>query len=421
MKALRRLDPDRAAQIAQWVLERLNLLSPPGVQTPEGLAGFTPCGECAAPLPPLYGAYWRWGTFGSLPTGFCTTSDACLPLQGVIITNPWPPSGPEAEGFSGNSNIAVLKQNAYTYVGAPPPVGSLRAQNVMGWIRMKNPGHPYDIEYIPPRYIPMEDPDNMPYPPWWRNLPYVRPLEVPETPIGPKPYPEPVRRSLPDVIPDWYEVGPRKHNRPGKRPGVRPGTSPAADPGVGPSVGRDPAQRPDELPSPGKDPGTRPEPDPAAETAPQGALIPLEALTLADAQLEVEAGFKSGKLRKSSHRTQPPGKGVKEKKSMVVFGPGGAGKVYGMVTEAQDVIKCFYNALPKKVRNQRRGQHLTGPNMVSDVWDNWDSLDVRKATQCLVLNEITDRAIGKANQAGLREWRNYLGNACPIRTPDLVS
>jgi hypothetical protein len=143
----------------------------------------------------------------------------------------------------------------------------------------------------------------------------------------------------------------------------------------------------------------------------------LEALTLAGAQMEVEAGRREGRFRKSTHTNAPPPAGVKEKKGAVVFGPGGAGKVYGLVTEAADAIKCVYNSLPKKVRAQRKGQHRTGPNMLSDIWDHWNEVDVEKAIKCLVLNEMTDRAIGKASQAGLRDWRNNLGGRRPPRTP----
>ena len=139
---------------------------------------------------------------------------------------------------------------------------------------------------------------------------------------------------------------------------------------------------------------------------------------MAEAQVEVDGLRMRGRIKPSSHSNNPPGPRVKEKKVAVTFGPGGAGKVYGLVTEAKDIIECFWWNLPMNVRAKRRGQHRTGPNMLDDIYQNWDRLNLSEVVKCLALNEITDRGIGRANQAGLRDWRKNLPDGVrPPRSP----
>ena len=312
--------------------------------------------------------------------------------------------------------MIILKQNAYTYIGQPPPVGSLRAQDVVAYVRSPGP-KTLPVRYRPGLLTPF-DPDTLPFPEWVRQLPVTKPYRLPESPGGPRSIPLPYRRTIPDVYPDWYEVGPSRSPRPGSAPG--PGETPAPEPDPAPS--RVPVVVPDPSVDPGTQPGTDPGPGPGPATGElpktKGGLIPLEALTLAEAQIEVDGLRMRGRIKPSSHSNNPPGPKVKEKKVAVTFGPGGAGKVYGLVTEAKDIIECFWWNLPKKVRAKRRGQHRTGPNMLDDIYQNWDQLNLPEVVKCLALNEITDRAIGRANQAGLRDWRKNLPDGVrPPRSP----
>lgn len=396
---------------------------------PEGIQGFESCGKCPVPLPPLYGAYWRWGTTGNIPPlpALCGFSADCLSGQ-TTSDLAWPDfNNPDGKGFSGNSNIYVLRQNAYTYVGAPPPVGSLRSQDVQTWVRLKNPGHPYDLVYVPPVAFEAPDPEVLPYPDWVRNLPSVRPLPgfSPDTaPGGPRPYPKRVRKEVPIAIPDWYEVGPKRRENPLDEP--LPSTSPWDDPEDDPfpvsEPGTEPGPGPGADPGPGTQPGTDPSPgtDPTGEVSPQtkGGLIPLEALTLADAQLEVDALHKAGKITRSTHKFARPPPFTKEKKGSVVFGPGGAGKVYGLVTESKDAIKCVWGALPRDVRMSRGRGNRTLPNMLDDIWSHADEIDVAQAIKCLVMNEVQDRAIGRASRLGKKLWKDNLPKGYkPVRGP----
>ena len=290
----------------------------------------------------------------------------------------------------------------------------------------RNPGHPYDITLIPATAFEVPDPDVQPFPDWVRNLPSVRPVPgfAPDTaPGGPKPYPKKVRRRLPHALPGWYEVGPRTRENPLDEPAPsadpypdtrpKPGSPwPDLDPGPGPDPGTDPGTEPGGEPAPGTDPNTGELP------STKGGLIPLQALTLADAQLEVDALREKGRIRPSSHKYRTPPRLTKEKKATVEFGPGGAGRAYGLVTESKDAIKCVWGSLPAKVRSRRGKGNRTLPNMMDDIWENWDEIDVAKAIQCLVMNEVQDRAMGRASRLGQKLWKDNLPRGYkPTRGP----
>ena len=402
-----KIDPRIVANLLKAFLRQIEKPTSPAVQAGEGFEGFSKCGECPTPLPPLWGAWTARASYTPPSHVWCGYSDSCLSGQTVqgYPTRPWPALDVEYNG------MIILKQNAYTYIGQQPPVGSLRAQDVVAYVRSPGP-KTLPVRYRPGLLTPF-DPETLPFPEWVRQLPVTKPYRLPESPTGPRAIPLPQRTTVPDVFPDWYEVGPARGPSTRPKPGTSPGPQEDPQPTRGPVIQPDPNLDPD----PGADPGTGPAT--GELPTPKGGLIPLESLTLANAQLEVDYMKRTGDIRPSKHTNNPPGRGVKEKKATIVFGPGGAGKVYGLVTETKDVIECFWRNLPKEVRAKRKGQHRTAPNMLDDIYANWKDLDVPKTVKCLVLNEIVDRGIGKASQAGLRDWRKNLPEKGyrPLRGP----
>lgn len=307
------------------------------------------------------------------------------------------------------AKMYIGKQNDYTYIGSPPPIGALRGQIVKAWYRTGLAGDP--IIYVPGFYtIPGDEVE--PFPEWYRNLPSTRPLDLPSAPGGPRPYPTPVRRELPDVIPDWYEVGPRRVRRAKARPDTRPDAYPGRRPGLRPEPGfnPNPAVSPSGEPARAPDEGTGPAeglaPDPAGEATPARGLIPLESLTLRNAQLEVSAMKKRGQIKGTTHMYERPPSGVKERKAHVSFGK--FGKLYGVVTEGRDLVKCFWNALPSSVKRKRKRGSKTIPNMMADIYDNYDKVDLDKAVKCALINEAQDRLIGLSNRLGQKVWHDGL-------------
>lgn len=112
--------------------------------------------------------------------------------------------------------------------------------------------------------------------------------------------------------------------------------------------------------------------------------------------------------------SQPPAPGEKERK--VTLGKGGApGRIFGTITEIGDFVDCLFSAIPFKQRLKdgvtkrlpKNAQKLSSNPKFQDVGlvkkaqyivAKYDTIDIAKAINCLVVNEIQDRAIGTANQ-----------------------
>lgn len=91
-------------------------------------------------------------------------------------------------------------------------------------------------------------------------------------------------------------------------------------------------------------------------------------------------------------RSRPP-RGDKEKKTRAKNAAvlGFIGGSLGALSEANDVIDALYEALPR--------EYQSGGNFVDrahDVLEHFDHIDAAQAIQNLVLNELEDRAIGRA-------------------------
>lgn len=129
--------------------------------------------------------------------------------------------------------------------------------------------------------------------------------------------------------------------------------------------------------------------------------------------------------------------GVKEKKA-VTF-PGWSGvirKVFHATTELSDVVDCLMEALPdylqKRYKNNTRSRDGKGsfdvdgkgggkwvsshgglgvfnPNYSSGLIGklnyldrHWDSIDINKAVECMILNHFEDKVIGAMNRGAQR-------------------
>lgn len=95
------------------------------------------------------------------------------------------------------------------------------------------------------------------------------------------------------------------------------------------------------------------------------------------------------------HNRLPPKKGEKEKKGSAPVPQGfkmGA-KAYGAWTEFADFADAMYEGVPQS--KQRPYQNPF--QKLGAVWDNWDSMDWRKAFEAFALAQAKDYAIGKAN------------------------
>lgn len=127
--------------------------------------------------------------------------------------------------------------------------------------------------------------------------------------------------------------------------------------------------------------------------------------------------------RRATHRSKPPEKGTKEKKTIARGGL--PGEILGWVTEAGDFVDALHDALPKWdqaggtwVPKQGEGRHngyWLKPSLEKKaraVWNHWDAIDPAKALENLALNQLEDMALGKlgkAAQKASKGWLDQLG------------
>lgn len=111
---------------------------------------------------------------------------------------------------------------------------------------------------------------------------------------------------------------------------------------------------------------------------------------------------------KPQHRLRPAPKGTKERKSRFISGKFARPieKIIGPITESQDWVKCFWDALPARYRE---GWHKMPaiPEALRILYKNFDHVDLQKAGENMIKNELEDYAFGKAGQRlgkFAREW-----------------
>lgn len=367
IRNLLKVDPRVVAKIAEQLLSHLEKPVAGQVQAKERFANFDLTAECKSPYPEIYqitSDSWVGYNFPcpNPPTYVCLGGQA--PVYG-----PWPPTA-NLQGF--------WKAGIY------PGIGGLdRAQILAFWQR--------DCKYpsAVPVYIPADNYALDPFEPfawpaglpaWTRVHPAFAPFRLPEPDQGPEPVPRPARN------PWWYEVGPGPYYEP--EPDTRPDPRPSEWPdwpGRGPAV------------SPGTSPGTgtggEPSPTPRPPTI----------VDLGETETQSETdGDGNTTYPPSSHAYTPPGRGVRERKVAVTQGT--VGRLFGQLSEGRELIQDLWKSLPADAR----GRDKTIPGMLSDLWDNWDRLDLGRAISNIAKDKAEDFLIGRAAQRGLADWKANL-------------
>lgn len=251
-------------------------------------------------------------------------------------------------------------------------------------------------DYIIPRWIPTI------YPPL--DLP-------PNSPRRDDPVDIPFRRVKPTRTPGspYREVGPAARPRRLPGPGTAPGPLPAPAPGPGPADW--PITTP--LPAPVPLPPIHPFPDLPGPNRPwpppsDGGLDPetqpgveREIIIRPDADIEVRE-------RPSRHRQRRPPRRVRERK---VKAPDSViHRIYGRVTEAEDFVDALYEAIPKDCKRRHNPRKANGAYDKSlyakyqTVLRCNNRLDMSKAVQNIIWNQVEDYVIGKASQLGTQWW-----------------
>jgi len=129
------------------------------------------------------------------------------------------------------------------------------------------------------------------------------------------------------------------------------------------------------------------------------------------------------------HYDKPAPPRTKERKGQVSLSVGRLfiGAIFNGVTETADVFDAAYDALPEKVREEKRKRyfdeksgkwrkaHVSLRHKVRTVVDNWDKVDLSDFAVNLIKNQAEDAAFGRLGQLGVKANRylhdqGYLSN-----------
>lgn len=101
-------------------------------------------------------------------------------------------------------------------------------------------------------------------------------------------------------------------------------------------------------------------------------------------------------------RPPPPGTREKKVRATTAAALGALQSVAHGVTEAIDMVDAVHSALPKS--RQAKAQMVGGKwynaspqAKLEAIYGNWDHVDMNKAVKNLIVNEVTDRLIGRSN------------------------
>lgn len=224
-----------------------------------------------------------------------------------------------------------------------------------------------------------------------------------------------------DLIRNWYrpdegvESDPAPAWLPGSEPWALPLPEPAPLPMVWPWPSLDPFSLPVEAPMPGQPravpyrwlPRLRPNPwrSPTEQTQRGPVTAPRD-------QVRSGTEFRPNERPRPAARPRlrPPGVGVKERKAEVrgavqavhTF----SSRVFGETTEFIDAIDAFYEALPEDFQKRQRAmRHGKAPKLTDKLallYRHWNDVDLNKAIDNLVLNQIEDKLVGKVGQSSKR-------------------
>lgn len=300
------------------------------------------------------------GVGGEVPPATCAINQAQQPNPEAIYLRPlyigaWDDKGAHIFGppFRNSDRSAIWKRQVAQAEAKVSP-GLLPIPKI----------EPDEIPAIIPRFIPQADPWSAPSPaesfapsPGYSPVPYEYVPYLPSvSPLG-----EPVRGPVPPARPKPQRNpfrGPIVRPIPTRKPGAVPRRAPT--PWVRPRgpwdiPAPDPSE-PGELPRPRNWP--RPPPDVEIDTPPEATPEaseggeptnqgPPRTVNIPASRVEFPRYGPPRYSPRAFHRAVPPGKFTKERKGPVRY----PFKFVNPATEACDVIKSVYKALPRKVRD----------------------------------------------------------------------
>lgn len=225
---------------------------------------------------------------------------------------------------------------------------------------------------------------------WWKqNFPnHPLPRNASTAPMPePMHWPDYMPNFYPDALPvnnPGWEVKPWPISIPSPRPAPY---SPQA-PDVGPRPDPKPRPNPDPFPEPNPYPGTAPKPNPNPRTHP--GTNPRSSTDF-DLAPGVRVSPRPG------HKPRPPGPNTKEGKAGM--GPIASALWRGMgpLTEANDVLKELYEALPRSIKiklYRKNGRQPTAQEKALAIYQNMGDLDLPKALTGILQNHYEDKIIG---------------------------
>ncbi len=247
-----------------------------------------------------------------------------------------------------------------------------------------------------------------------------RPHPLWEVPPWADPFSMPIGQPVPTPLPVPYRAIPEKQPNPHRSPGEQRQWGPAPlsrpvpwevpVPGVSPAPRPSPVRWP--VPPPIEFPASPPQPSPTTRPVPQPSPFPGQGPA---------PGQSPNPSAAPGTANAKPGPGTKERKARLKKG----GVVQfiaayaGGVTELLDAQKCAWEALPKEYRPGYYKLHRKGGSSFlvrrwnanvaqrsRAIYQHADKLNLTTLFQCMLSNEVEDRAIGKANKFGQKHLRS---------------
>jgi hypothetical protein len=210
------------------------------------------------------------------------------------------------------------------------------------------------------------------------------------------PVPAPMTEEVP-FVPARFAPPEIPFTYPSIDPMVLPINKPVFDPGPLPFK-----DLPYRHPNPFRSPTEQTQRGPRPRTRPSDPRIPA---------VQVDSDGTVTRLPPADHVFKPPGKKSKERKIRISTGGTLLRRAFDGITELRDAVDAFWWALPssdrtkvKQVPKSKRyyGVKYQTPTLqqkMADLYKHWNDVDMNKAVDNLVQNEIGDRAAAKVGKA----------------------
>nr|QXN72824.1 MAG: hypothetical protein [Microvirus sp.] len=113
----------------------------------------------------------------------------------------------------------------------------------------------------------------------------------------------------------------------------------------------------------------------------------------------IEIGPNGTRSIRPQHRRARPPEGTKERKFAANIRLG-LNLATDAVTETKDAVEAIHDALPARFQAPKNGNLDAGlQDMMFALWDHFDQIDMAKAIENLIKNQVEDAIIGRANRA----------------------